>query len=324
MSAPSFDLVDIIQTLRKNRKTILIVTVVVAVLGGVLFSINKRQYKATGSFMMSNPLYTDRNNLFQATGVQFVDYFAGDDDVDKLMALVEADTVKYAVIEKLNLAAYYKLDVSKPKEAKKLFDMVKDNFKIVRSEYNGCEVSYEDTDPKMAADIVNESMHAIETIYKSYYTSQRNKVMGALKLKLHEIDSSVAVLTDTLATLRDKYKIYDLVNPARNNIVTATVHSNGSANFGWALEQVQNMESLKDQLVTDRAKYVSTINEYSTTLTAEGNELMHVMSTARVPAKPKQPGLILTVLACAFMAFLFSSLYILIRTYYRTVIAIER
>jgi uncharacterized protein involved in exopolysaccharide biosynthesis len=324
MSAPSFDLVDILQTLRNNKKTIIIATVVVALLGGGVFLASKRLYRATGSFMMSNPLYTDRNNLFQGAGVQFVDYFAGDDDVDKMMALVEADTIKYQVSEKVHLAEHYGLDMSKPKDVKKLVDMFKDNFKVVRSEYNGCEVSFDDADPKVAADVVNESMRAIEATYKGYYTSQRQKLMNALTLKLHEIDSNVELLTDSLAALRDKYKIYDLVNPARNNIVTSSIHSNGAANFGWALEQVQNMESLKDQLVSDRAKYVSVINEYSTTLKADGNELMHVMSSARVPAKPKQPGLTLTVLGCAFAAFLFSSIFVLIRTYYRTVIAIKR
>lgn len=324
MSTPNFDLVDILQTLRKNRRTIITVTVLVALLGGVVFLFTKRKYRATGSFIMSNPLYTDRNNLFQAAGVQFVDYFAGDDDVDKLMALIETDTIRINVAEKLHMADYYKLDMSNPKDARKMIDMFKDNFKVVRSEYNGCEVSYDDPDPKLAANVVNESMKTIEEVYKSYYVGQREKLAGALTIKLHEIDSNITLLTDSLAKLRDQYKIYDLVNPGRNNIIAPSIHSNGSANFGYALEQIQNMESMKDQMVIDRAKYVSVINEYAATAKADANQLMHVMSSARVPVKPKQPGLTLTVLACGFLGMLFSSLYLLIRTYYRTLIAVER
>lgn len=324
MSIPRFDLVDVLHTLRNNRRTIIIVSLVAAIAGGAIFLVSKRKYRAIGSFMMTNPLYTDRNNLFQETGVQFVDYFAGDDDVDKIMALVEADTVKYSVAEKLNLATHYHLDASKPKDVKEMLETFKDNFKVTRSEYNGCELSFDDTDPQMAANVVNESMKSIEQIFRSYYVGQRRKLTNALSIKLAEIDSSIVVLTDSLAKLRDQYKIYDLVNPARKNLVSSSIHSNGASNFGWALEQVQNLESVKDQLVTDRAKYISVINDYSATSKADDDKLMHVLTTARVPAKPKQPGLLLTVLSCGLIGFFFSGIYLLIKTYYKTLIGVQR
>lgn len=323
MSTPRYDLVDIVQTLRKNRRTILLVSVITAALGGIIFFIGKRDYKAEGSFIMSNPLYTDRNNLFQATGIQFVDYFAGDDDVDRLMNIVESDSVKWSVAQKLHMAEYYKLDMNDPKKVKKLLDIVKDNFKAVRSEYNSVEITYTDPDPKLAANMVNESIATIQDIFRDFYVGQRNKMTVSLQLKINEMDSAIVVYTDSLAKLRDQYKIYDLVNPARQNIINASLKSSG-ANFGWAMEQVQNLESIKDQLVADRARYISRYNEYKTTGNAADIPLIHVLTTAKVPVKPKPPGLILTVLSCALIGLFFGSLYILIRNYYRLLIAVER
>ncbi len=178
MSTPRFDLVDVTQTLRNRRRLILIVAVVAAVLGGVFKFIGKKEYKAEASFLMANPLYTDKNNLFQGKQVTFVDYFAGDDDVDRLMSLVESDTVKYVVSRKLGLAEAYGLDMSKPRDAEKLRDIFKDNYKVTRNEYNSCVLAYTDTDPvRTAAAVVNECVKTIEEIFRSYYVAQRKKVI---------------------------------------------------------------------------------------------------------------------------------------------------
>lgn len=323
MSNPRFDLVDIMQSLRSHKRTIITVSLVTAILGGLVFLVSKRKYRASGSFMMTNPLYTDRNNLFQVNNIQFVDYFAGDDDVDKIMALIESDTIKYSVAQKLGLYERYKLDANKPKEARKMLDIFKDNFKAVRSEYNGCDISYDDPDPVLAADVVNESMKTIEEVFRSYYVGQRRKLTSSLQAKIGELDSTINVMTDTLAKLRDQYKIYDLINPTRKNLVSSTVHGSG-ANLGWAIEQIQNVESLKDQAVADRARYTSVINEYTATSKADDDKLMHVMTKARIPGKPKQPGLTLTVLSCGLIGLLFSSLFLLMRQYYRSLIAVQR
>lgn len=323
MSTPRFDIVDVTHTLRNNRKTILIVSVVAAVLGAAFYLISQREYKAIGSFIMTNPLYTDRNNLFQENGIQFVDYFAGDDDVDKLMSLVEADTVKYMVADKLNLWAHYKLDASKPKDVKKLLDTYKDNYKVIRSEYNACEVSFIDTEPATAAGVVNETMRSIESIFRGYYVSQRAKMIVSLEAKINEMDSSIIAMTDTLASLRDKYKVYDIINPARQNLMVSSTHG-GGAGYGWAMEQVQNISSLKDQMVADRARYTSRLNEYRTTSKTDDIPLLHITTSARPPVKPKPPGLALTILSCGLIGLFFSSIYVLIRTYYRSLIAMER
>lgn len=323
MSTPRFDIVDVTHTLRNNRKTILVVSILAAALGAAFYLLSQRQYKAIGGFIMTNPLYTDRNNLFQESGIQFVDYFAGDDDVDRLMSLVESDTIKYLVADKINLWDHYKLDRSKPKDVKKLLDIFKDEYKVIRSEYNACEVSYIDTEPATAATVVNTTMQTIESLFRGYYVNQRAKMMLSLQGKISEMDSSIASMTDTLAKLRDQYRIYDVINPASKNLITSGGHA-GGAGYGQAMEQVQNISSLKDQLVADRARYTSRLNEYSTTAQVNDIPLLHITTTARPPVKPKPPGMLLTVLSCGLIGLFFSSIYLLIRTYYKSLIATAR
>jgi LPS O-antigen subunit length determinant protein (WzzB/FepE family) len=324
MSTPRFDLVDITQTLNSRKRLLLIVSVVAAVLGGIFYTVSKKEYKAQASFLMSNPLYSDKGNIFQEQQIAFVDYFGGDDDVDHLMTVIESDSIKYLVADRLNLAAAYKLDMSKPKNVEKLKNMFKDNYKVTRTEYNNCVISYTDTDPQRAADVVNATVKAVEETFRSYYVQQRRRVITAVESKVGDLDSTIVVMSDSLAAMRNHYKIYDILSPGREGVSGGSIKSNGSADFGKGVELIQNYESIKDQTVRDRAQYTSILNKLHTTAKNDDVPLLHSLMTARVPVKPKPPGLILTVISCGLIGFFCTSLYILITSYYRVLIAVER
>lgn len=324
MSTPRFDLVDIAQTLRRRQRLIIIVTVLAAVLGAVFSLIRKKKYEAKADIIMTNPLYTDRNNLFRANEMRFVDYFGGDDDADRVLVIAESDTVREMVAQRLNLADAYKLDMSKADDRGKLKGIFKKNYKVNRTEYKTCEIFYTDTDPDRASAVVNESIKASEEIFRGYYVHMRNKVHASINEKMTEMDSTISSLTDTLATLRNQYGIYDIIAPGRMNVMSGSIKSNGSSNFGKGVEQIQNIESIKDQLVADRARYYSLLNEFSTGNKANDLSLIQWITPATAPTDPKGLGTVMMVIACALLGFFFAALYVLISVYYRLLITAER
>ena len=90
------------------------------------------------------------------------------------------------------------------------------------------------------------------------------------------------------------------------------------------MEQIQNIEAVKDQLVIDKSKFVSLLGEFSTGNQANQLQLTQVITLAKPPVDPKGPGLMLTLIACVFLGVFFSTLYVLLSTYYRELIAVER
>lgn len=324
MATPSFDLVDVTQTLRNRRRFIIIITVVAAVLGAALYLVKKKRYKAKADFIMANPLYADRNNLFRANEMRFVDYFGGDDDVDRILIVAESDTVRNMVAQKLNLAEAYRLDMTKAEDRDRMKGTFKKFYNIDRTEYKTCEVYYTDTDPKRAAAVVNESITVMEQVFRGYYIGMRQKIHSAISAKVTGMDSTIVALTDTLAIIRDKHQLYDIISPARENLVTSTVKGSGGAGFGKAVEQIQNIEAIKDKLVVDRANYISLLNEFSTNNNANDLPLITVITPATAPVDPSGPGILLTVLACAFIGAFFSAVYILISSYYKMLITVQR
>src|SRR4051812_23345657 len=115
MTNVSFDLVDIIRTIQKRKIFIIAMTVLAMALAGVFLLIKKDKFKAESSFLVNNPLYGDRSTLFRAVDTRYVDYFGGDDDVDKIMALANSDTVRDRIIRNCQFQVVYNRDINDPK-----------------------------------------------------------------------------------------------------------------------------------------------------------------------------------------------------------------
>lgn len=285
--------------------------------------VKKNKYKADTRFLVTNPLYGDHNYLFRNHETRFVDYNGGDDDLDRVTAFANSDTVRDKIIRKCQFQTVYKADINDPRGHAYLMTIFNKNFNIKRTEYKDMEISYTAYDSVTAANVANTSVQVLEEMYRQYYSSIREGVYNSIKNKLKDVDSQVTALTDTLAGLRDKYKIYSIISPGRQTIINSDVKGSGGSGYGWAIEQVQNIEAIKDQLVSDRAKYVSILNEFAASF-SDDMRFLKVTTRAIPPVDPKGPGLLLTIVIAALVGAFFSTIYILLIAYYRMINSIQR
>lgn len=322
MSTPRFDLVDITQTIRKRRRFILTVTIAAMVLGIVFSLVKKKKYVGKSEFLVSNPLYSDRINMFAASSNK-MDYFGDDDDIDKVVALGQSDTVIDQIIRGAGLDTAYQLDINDRSKLYELKERFQKQFDLKRTETGMMELTYTDVNPERAARVANEAEKDIEHAYRNIYITMRTYVHDALLNKMHEQDSMINSLTDTLAVLREESGIYDVISPNRDNIMIGNITTRGK-NMGRNIELIQNYESLKDMTVSDRAKISSLLQQYSTGIEPKEMSFFHVITKATPPVEPKGPGLIIILISSVFLGFFFSSLYVLLSTYYRVLVTVER
>jgi uncharacterized protein involved in exopolysaccharide biosynthesis len=322
MTNLSFDLVDIIRTIQKQKRFILIITIAGMALAGASVLVKKKKFKAEARFLVNNPLYGDRNTLFRSIDTRYVDYFGGDDDLDKIMAFAGSDTVRNRIIRNCQFQVIYKKDINDPKGYAELMSIFKKNFNIKRTEYKDVEVSYTDYDPQTAANVANMSVKVLEETYRQYYNNIKNGIYKSINDQVTKLDSSINTLTDTLATMRDQYGIYSIISPARQNVITSEIKGGGKG-YGRAIEEIQNIESIKDQLVADRAHYISALNEFYAT-TNSALDFVKVITRALPPTNAAGLSAEITLVAAGLLSFFFSTLYVLLMAYYRKLNAIER
>ena len=82
-----FDLFDIIRIGLKWKKKILIFSFTVAVIAAIFFFFQKNYYNAYGSFYTGSAVMSGRVNLFRETPQEWVDYFGGENEVDRAFVI---------------------------------------------------------------------------------------------------------------------------------------------------------------------------------------------------------------------------------------------
>jgi len=314
MAAQSFDLLDILQIIRQRKRTLIIITVIAAAIGAGLHLVRKKKYMATVDFIVNNPLYGDRSNLFRSTDTRYIDYFGGDDDLDKVTAFANSDSVRDRIIRNSQLAEIYNIDISVPANHTRLMKIFDQNFKIKRTEYKDMEISYTAYKEQDAANIANMSVEVIEEVYRNYYNVIKNSIYTSINDKVTQLDSSINALTDTLAEMRDQYGIYNVMSPGREHMMSGDNQSHPKG-YGRAMEMVQNIESIKDQYVTDRAHYMSTLNEFSAT-TDKAMRFINVLSHAEPPTHAQGLSGMVVVAIAGFIGFICTLLFLLMTAYY--------
>ncbi len=248
MTDTSFDLIDIIRTIQKTRRSfIIIVTIIAVALGGVFLTVKKKKYKAAARFLVNNPLYGDRNTMFRSYETRYVDYFGGDDDLDKVTAFANSDTVRDLIIRKCQFQEVYNQDINDSKGHAALMGIFNKNFTLKRSEYKDLEVSYIAYDSQTAANVANTAYEVLELMYRRYYKSMKEDLYTSINDKLTQVDSMVNLFTDSLANMRERYGIYSIISPGRQNVIYSDTKV--GKGMGRAVEQeIQNIEAIKDQL----------------------------------------------------------------------------
>ncbi len=315
-----YDLFAMIRLVGGKWRTILKFILIAVISGLLIYLVMPRKYEAEVIFILKNPIYADRNNLYNYEA-KFLDYVANDDDVDRLITMASSDSLQDNIISTLHLAAAYDYDSTDPEQVHKLKKYFKNHLKIFRNEYKNVVLTYTDKDPVRAAATANLCVVLLEKNLRGFYNGMRRNMYLSILNKIHEEDSAVVVLTDTLVKLRNQYGIYDIISPSRYNTILGAMKENGHAGFANGVEQVQNIESVKDELVGDRAKHISLANQYSTGTEVNEMHLTHIIQAATPPFPQTRLEIAITVSVSACLGLLYGIVHVLMADYFRRTIS---
>lgn len=310
------DLFSIIKSISNQRIAILKFVLISVFAGNILYWVLPKKYDASAIFILKNPVFADRNNIYSYEA-KFLNYTASDDDVDQLISMVSSDSLQHIVINTMHLGKAYNYDTTDAEEIHKLRKYFQKNLKIYRNEYKSLVLTYSDKDPVRAANVANLCVDLLEFSLRNFYNGMRKNMCVSIMNKIAQEDSAIALLTDSLITLREKYEIYDIISPSRYNIMLSSIKGNGKKGFARGIELVQNVESIKDEIVGDRAKHLSLANQYSTGIEVNEMSLTEIVQRAIPPFRHVFLEMLVTTLVCSVLGLLFAIVYVLSSNFIR-------
>jgi uncharacterized protein involved in exopolysaccharide biosynthesis len=203
-----FNLLTAIRIILKWKNYILAL-ILISAISSALFSVfvMDEWYLSWATLYPTNQSLSDRSAIFNSeAGVQ-VEYFGNKTDVNRVLTIANSNPVIDFVIDSFKLASHYKIDTGKRywrTLVRKKFDK---KYKAIKTERDAVEVSVYDTDPKLAAKIVNAVVTKIDVFNKLHVYESKQRVYDVIGTQVEKLQLSVAAYEDTLAYLGQRYKI---------------------------------------------------------------------------------------------------------------------
>ena len=200
-----FNLIVAIRTILKWKKHILILTVASGIIAA-LFSVfvMDEWFLSSSTFYPVNQAAADRSAIF---GAEVIDPFGGKADVNRVITMANSIPVIDFVIDSFKLAEHYKVSKEKIYWRTIVRKKFEKKYEAIKTERDAIEISLYDTDPKIAAAIVNTVVHKVDELNKMNANATKQKVYKAVGEEVIKLQTNIDTYIDTLATLGEKYKI---------------------------------------------------------------------------------------------------------------------
>jgi uncharacterized protein involved in exopolysaccharide biosynthesis len=105
---PSIQIQKIIAQLRSKQRKIIYFGFAALFLGLLIGILKPKEYTAETAFILKNHLFADRSYLY-SKDMRYINYYAPEDDIERLITLIDADSVLDILIRDLDLITYYKM-----------------------------------------------------------------------------------------------------------------------------------------------------------------------------------------------------------------------
>lgn len=224
----TYNLIETIGILFRWRFYLIGLVVSTAILSiGMTFLLDE-YYTAYATFVPTN----EEQKLFDSAGN--LSLYGNDDAVSRALIFAESAPLVDHMIQKFDLAKRYDIDINTPKGRNKVEKRFRKLYDVKRNKHSGIEMSIQDTDPVVAAEMIQEALDKIEKLYREATSGNKELIKFTYEKAIAEKEVELQTVSDTLTILRRKFNIYDVESQSE---VLSTLITNSET-----------------QLVEDRAK----------------------------------------------------------------------
>ena len=137
-----------------------------------------------------------------------VTQFGNDLHVEQMIQVLESREIKDYLIEKYDLVKHYNLDTTKKYWKTKLYKYLNNNLTFSRTHNLAVQITVEDTDPQLAADMANDIAEYYDVLKRRIVQQRSREAFHILEKEMENIDSMTCVYMDSLSNIM-AHGVYD-------------------------------------------------------------------------------------------------------------------
>ncbi len=200
----SYNLLDIVGILYRWHKALIILILGTAIGAVVISLMLDEYYTAYTTFVPTN----EEQKLFDSAGN--LSLYGNDDAVSRALIFAESTPLVEHMMKKFRLAERYDIDITTPKGQNQIEKRFRKLYDVKRNKYSGIEMTIQDKDPKVAAEMVKEALRKIELIYREATSGNKELIKKTYEKAIQEKEVELQRVSDTLTILRRKFNIFDV------------------------------------------------------------------------------------------------------------------
>jgi uncharacterized protein involved in exopolysaccharide biosynthesis len=201
----SFNLLDVIGAVWRWRKMVILLTAVIVAGTVVVTLLLPNYYKATLTIVPAN----EEKDLF-GESTKNNGLYGDEDAIDRAIIFANSAPLVGFMIDSFKLAERYKINTSTAKGEDKVAKRFRKLYDVKKNEYSGIELSIEDTDPVLAAQMLEALKNRLAELYKQATAPNKALLLETYETALKDKRKDLQRMSDSLMLLRQKYNIYDV------------------------------------------------------------------------------------------------------------------
>lgn len=202
-----YSLLNVFQEIYKWKKHIIITILTIGVVTAIILLLMPNYYKASTTFYPASPTLATPSPLGYDENAKYV--YGGGDDLDRLFSILNSENVMNHLILKYDLYKTYDIDSSKINGKHLMLMQFKANYKSKRTKYDAIELTVEDKDPKVAAEIANEARDYANLLIQKIIKESQFKGIESLEKNISLQEEKVSNLADTIQIVKSNSKMID-------------------------------------------------------------------------------------------------------------------
>lgn len=306
-----FDNQNLLETIWKWRKHLMIVGVVAVVLSAVFSSATfiRPKYKSTARIYPSNNIYT----------------FSDESESEQLLEFINSQDIKLRMIDAFNLSEVYNIPKTDPHYLTYILGEFNDNVSFRKTEYETIEITVLDTDPKRACAMCDSVVSFLDAEIRHIHRIKYQEVAHIAKIDMAKIKHRIDSLENKLDTLRRNYNILDYDSQSKEitrGMVKVMAEQKENTTGGRELKQWMKNFAEKGgefEILQTQKRYMvhlldSTLKVYQTGISGANKIISYgqIVQHPVVADKKAYPVRWLIVLASTFAALFLALMVILV------------
>lgn len=202
------NLLGVVQSLWTWRRPIIIVSLVAAVGTAIISLFLPNYFKATTVFLAASPDQATPEMISGMTN-QRSQYYGSGNDIDRLLTIAESSELVDFLVDSFNLYEHYDIDTSLEKAPFRVREEFFGLYEVEKTKRDAITLSVEDKDRELAAQMANVARAKVDEIAQHLIKEGQQKAIETFRRDIQEKQRQITMLSDTLASLRRIYGVYN-------------------------------------------------------------------------------------------------------------------